>query len=136
MMTIVSPSATSSEKPLSTFLGPNALWTSTRRIMRGIWPSRTGRARRARSVQARRCDEGRLREPALEVVRVGRARPRSSAARPRTSGAISCREAAERASDVALPEALQRAVAKLAHALARDAEHRADLLERVLAPTL
>src|SRR5690606_21185204 len=35
---------------------------------------------------------------------------------------------------VAFAQALQRAVAQLAHALARDAEHAADLLEGVLAP--
>ena len=38
--------------------------------------------------------------------------------------------------DVALAQALERTVAQLADPLARDAEHRADLLERVLAPAL
>src|SRR5438034_3054127 len=49
--------------------------------------------------------------------------------------AVSCclrGEAAEGATDVALAEALEGPVAKLAHPLAGDAEHRADLLECVL----
>src|SRR5688500_17692855 len=46
------------------------------------------------------------------------------------------REAAQRATDVALAKALERAIAKLTDALARDAEHRADLLERVLTSAL
>src|SRR5688500_13518142 len=48
----------------------------------------------------------------------------------------SCGEAAERAADVALTQPLERAIAKLANTLTRDTEHRADLLERVLASTL
>src|SRR5881394_3679673 len=44
-------------------------------------------------------------------------------------------KAAERAADVAFAKALEGAVAKLTDALARHAEHRADLLERVLAST-
>src|SRR5688500_17626446 len=47
-----------------------------------------------------------------------------------------CGEAAECASDVALAQPLERAVAQLTDTLARHAEHRADLLEGVLAPTL
>src|SRR5512138_2294552 len=45
-------------------------------------------------------------------------------------------EAAECAADVAFAEALEGTVAELAHALARDAEHRTDFLERVLASAL
>src|SRR5207253_9861678 len=46
------------------------------------------------------------------------------------------REAAQRATDVALTQALERAIAKLADTLTRDAEQRADLFQRVLAPAL
>src|SRR5688500_4728631 len=46
------------------------------------------------------------------------------------------REAAERAADVALAQALERAVAELANAFARHAEHRTDFFQRVLAATL
>ena len=45
-------------------------------------------------------------------------------------------EAAQRPTDVAFTQPLERAVAQLADALARDAEHRADLLERVLSAAL
>src|SRR3954467_4435105 len=45
-------------------------------------------------------------------------------------------EASECTANVALAQSLQRTIAKLANTLTRDAEHRADLLERVLAPTL
>src|SRR5215831_5384626 len=45
-------------------------------------------------------------------------------------------EAAQCAADVAFAQALERAVAKLSDSLARDAEHGADLLERVLAAAL
>ena len=41
-------------------------------------------------------------------------------------------EASERATHVAFTQALERAVAQLPDALARDAEHRTDFLERVL----
>ena len=44
-------------------------------------------------------------------------------------------EAAQRAADVAFAKPLERAVAQLANAFTGDAEHGADLLERVLAPT-
>src|SRR5690242_5470164 len=45
-------------------------------------------------------------------------------------------EAAQRATHVSFAQAFERTVAQLAHALARDTEHRADLLERVLAPAV
>jgi hypothetical protein len=45
-------------------------------------------------------------------------------------------EAAEGASHVAFTQPLERAVAELTHPFARDAEHGADLLERVLAAAL
>src|SRR4051812_49408773 len=65
-------------------------------------------------------------------------RPPLSARRRRATRAAcgSGREAAERAADVPLAEALEGAVAELADPLAGDAEHGADLLERVLAPAL
>src|SRR5215213_6932049 len=44
------------------------------------------------------------------------------------------REAAQRSADVPFAETLERPVAELPYSLARDAEHRADLLQRVLAP--
>src|SRR5688500_6794067 len=44
-------------------------------------------------------------------------------------------EAAQGPAHIAFAKALERAVAQLSHALAGHAEHRADLLERVLAPT-
>src|SRR5678816_917009 len=43
------------------------------------------------------------------------------------------REAGQRAAHVALAQPLERAVAQLTDTLTRDAEHAADLLERVLA---
>src|SRR5688572_3246055 len=47
-----------------------------------------------------------------------------------------CREATQRAADVAFTEPLERPVPKLTDALAGDAEQRANFLERVLAPAL
>src|SRR5690554_2049451 len=46
------------------------------------------------------------------------------------------REAFERAAEIALAQPLECAVAKLAHTLARDAEHVADLFQRVLTSTI
>src|ERR1019366_6348371 len=55
----------------------------------------------------------------------------------RPSSAVPLRsEAAERPPHIALAQPLECAITQLAHAFARDAEHRADLLERVLASTL
>src|SRR5688572_8251295 len=47
-----------------------------------------------------------------------------------------CGETPQRAPDVAFTQPLERAITQLTHALARNAEHRADLLERVLTTAL
>src|SRR5436309_5395876 len=54
----------------------------------------------------------------------------------RTQPPILRREATERTADVAFAQPLQRTITQLTHALACHAEHRADLLERVLSTTL
>src|SRR3712207_668248 len=101
MMTIVCFSGMSSVKPSRTRLGPNALCTSISWIMAPAISRAVADAKRGD----------------LAVAPPRRRR------RPPSGG-----EAAERAPDVALAQPLERAVAELAHALARDAEHRADLL--------
>src|SRR5271169_5074301 len=61
--------------------------------------------------------------------------PRPRGRRPSAYAGLR-REAAQCAPHVALAQPLERAIPQLAHALARHAEHRADLLERMLASTL
>src|SRR5688500_2785316 len=148
MMTIVSPSGTSSVKPSSTTFGPNALWMSMSWITDGEGTRNQEPETRNRGSGRMRCRSPTTytaarnrREPSARVrVRWTRERGRASPPGPVRvvlAGALGLgREAAEGAPDVALAEPLERAVAQLAHALARDAEHRADLLERVLAPAL
>src|SRR5688500_6110211 len=121
--TIVSPSDTSSEKPRRTCLVPKDLWTSTRRIKR----------KRRLGYQVLVITKA--------VSRAGRWLPLLANKKGRAFRlALKCqsliplrREAPERASNLAFAQALQRTIAELPNALAGDAEHRADLLERVLA---
>src|SRR5215208_1018678 len=130
MMTIVSPSLTSRVKPARTRFAPKALWTSMSWIKRAEGLNQDAQATPDNSICTRPAAHPRHatggRALALPPVRAANCR--------------SCRrlrgEAAERAAHVAFAKALERAVAELPDALARDAEHRADLLERVLAPAL
>src|SRR5215208_384285 len=130
MMTIVSPSLTSRVKPARTRFAPKALWTSMSWIKRAEGLNQDAQATPDNSICTRPAAHPRHatggRALALPPVRA--------------ANCCSCwrlrGEAAERAAHVALAKALERAVAELPDALARDAEHRADLLERVLAPAL
>ena len=152
MMTIVSPSATSRVKPSRTCFGSEGFvdvlsWIIDAAIgERGV--GRAGRRRTRHDTDSRnvtcrqntsRCQtrtlDARLAETQNGAARRGRPVPGIAAilvAGVDRSG----REAAQRAADVAFAQALERAVAELANALARDAEHGADFLERVLASAL
>src|SRR5262245_3594037 len=114
MITIDSPSSTSSENPCSTSLGPNDLWTSTSLIT----SARRGKRKRNVMPPFRACQWGKRNG-------AGRGRPRPVV---RLADRLR-REASERATHVAFTQALEGPVAELAHALARDTQHRADFLE-------
>src|SRR5919107_6238157 len=62
--------------------------------------------------------------------------PRCGYRKPLFDEPLLRREAAQRPADVSLTEPLERPVTELPYPLARDAKHRADLLQRVLAPAL
>src|SRR5215208_6187159 len=128
MMTIVSPSLTSRVKPARTRFAPKALWTSMSWIKRAEGLNQDAIAALDNSICTR-----------LAAHPPNATGGRALALPPvELSTAVRCRrlrgEAAERAADVTSAQPLERAIAELPDALARDAEHRADLLERVLAP--
>src|SRR5829696_2839712 len=132
MMTIVSPSATSSVKPLSTRFGPKALWTSTSRII-GRAAGGGGGRRTPTTTLGNMRENGRADSPARKEAG---GESSLAARRPRPSSPALRRERPQCPTHVALAEPLERAIAQLAHALARHAQHRADLLEGVLATAL
>src|ERR1035437_3247584 len=95
-----------------------------------------GRRRMAAGTEAKR---GQINEAARRISPSRLCRLPSvvpAAVRRPPSAVSSRRERPEGATNVAFSQPLERTVAQLAHSFARDAEHRADLLESVLASAL
>src|ERR1700694_3918028 len=136
MMTIVSPSTTSSVKPFSTCFGPKLLCTSTSRIIDTICDPNVARGKDVRRASRRGTCRAPRHAQGASDANSKRAAPVGAALLAGRAMETLRGEAAERAADVTFTEPLERTVAELANALAGDAEHRTDFFERVLAPAL